>query len=814
MYLNVPLRLKSRTREEFTLENPVLLSGEQAFETDTKRVKIGDGVTQYNSLEYSFDRDILDFVKDAGFDGDETNLKDQLQSALPIVTVNDVEDLPSGNQIILLEIDEEEIEINGEVYTKDETLLYLKDFNSSQFRVKRMSSDLSVEKIKDLYPKIGNELKIINFKDLTLPEFMLPNQPEIIDLSQLNQANLAKQENNIIEFTQNEIGVQAFNKGSDQNGRIIQCFDIKEFPSSQIEIPFSVIVIDDFIDFTQQKFEVVSFDFINNSIIDPNTQTVHSVQDLSKFIVIFDSINEQLHILTSSEHITISTSTQFTEFRFSFGFLSGVQSNPNEVLKLTCSQINDINILVPEELEVQIISSSVTGLPEVNIGDILEFDNNTQLINNGKLKSYLKNHRYLILGKEPAKDNPKTLQDLGSIITNPLLVDSEKLIVNVPEDFQTGQEAFDFLNVPEIRNSKAVIRFNGELTNSEVDISGLGDTEWLELEFDCTINLEDDVLAGPDTSLFFDFKITSVNDVLKSTITSSVILGDLRGTLTVKSDQPRSLQLFSFLHLSADLEVKHYGTETLYDGVEEPSGSSYGSETTNQLNIVQQPDIEIILNQPKNNKMFGFQYRVKDQSSVNVIGTRHSKQTIYLTNCPDLVTRKYGDLTIYHADNQVRLASVNHEGTIEFVPNSIGGTFDLNIIKGEFNKPMSYGNITIGGAVNIVSSEDSIFSEDGSYGLDIKMNEQRFSGYTELNNSRLEVKQLKVDSNVEFVINKSILNAQGQRYGQNTISVNKITVDGMPYNDYLKNPYDQLRNGYESTVNLNLILTDLDPEGV
>lgn len=48
------------TAANWTSNNPVLSIGESGFETDTKRSKIGDGTTAWNSLTYRFDKTIAD----------------------------------------------------------------------------------------------------------------------------------------------------------------------------------------------------------------------------------------------------------------------------------------------------------------------------------------------------------------------------------------------------------------------------------------------------------------------------------------------------------------------------------------------------------------------------------------------------------------------------------------------------------------------------------------------------------------------------------------------------------------------------------
>jgi hypothetical protein len=54
MTMPTKIQMRRGTAAQWTSANPVLLSGEQGFETDTKKTKIGDGVTPWNSLGYAF----------------------------------------------------------------------------------------------------------------------------------------------------------------------------------------------------------------------------------------------------------------------------------------------------------------------------------------------------------------------------------------------------------------------------------------------------------------------------------------------------------------------------------------------------------------------------------------------------------------------------------------------------------------------------------------------------------------------------------------------------------------------------------------
>ena len=47
-----PLQLKRGSAKAFKKVNPILLEGQPAFETDTFRLKIGNGTTRYNDLPY------------------------------------------------------------------------------------------------------------------------------------------------------------------------------------------------------------------------------------------------------------------------------------------------------------------------------------------------------------------------------------------------------------------------------------------------------------------------------------------------------------------------------------------------------------------------------------------------------------------------------------------------------------------------------------------------------------------------------------------------------------------------------------------
>lgn len=56
---DVTFKLRRDPAATWALKNPVLGTGEPAHETDTGRLKVGDGVTPWNQLDYSIPTELL-----------------------------------------------------------------------------------------------------------------------------------------------------------------------------------------------------------------------------------------------------------------------------------------------------------------------------------------------------------------------------------------------------------------------------------------------------------------------------------------------------------------------------------------------------------------------------------------------------------------------------------------------------------------------------------------------------------------------------------------------------------------------------------
>ena len=76
--LKVRNRIATKTTAEWETENPILLKGEMGYDSTSKRYKIGDGVKNWNKLQYEIDTGVLSsgqqlVVNGNGILGDNTN---------------------------------------------------------------------------------------------------------------------------------------------------------------------------------------------------------------------------------------------------------------------------------------------------------------------------------------------------------------------------------------------------------------------------------------------------------------------------------------------------------------------------------------------------------------------------------------------------------------------------------------------------------------------------------------------------------------------------------------------------------------------
>lgn len=161
------IQLRRDTAANWASANPTLASGEPAFETDTGKFKIGDGVTAYNSLPYKGEGS-------AGVDDyEDLTSKPQINSItlegnktatdLGLATVEDIANLDTNKQNKLtagagLSLTDNEISIDtqtykGLVYSNNDTTFGTIDYSSGVYNQKTV--------IK--YPTVKDGLGVVAF---------------------------------------------------------------------------------------------------------------------------------------------------------------------------------------------------------------------------------------------------------------------------------------------------------------------------------------------------------------------------------------------------------------------------------------------------------------------------------------------------------------------------------------------------------------------------------------------------------------------------------------------------------------------------
>lgn len=92
------IQLRRDTAANWASVNPVLASGEPAFETDTGKFKIGNGTTAYNSLDYIGAGDLPDNITTQGntFNGANQLVQLDASGKLPAIDGSQLTNLPGG----------------------------------------------------------------------------------------------------------------------------------------------------------------------------------------------------------------------------------------------------------------------------------------------------------------------------------------------------------------------------------------------------------------------------------------------------------------------------------------------------------------------------------------------------------------------------------------------------------------------------------------------------------------------------------------------------------------------------------------------
>lgn len=156
------IKLRRDTAANFTSKNPVLGIGEPAYETDTKKLKIGDGTTAYNSLDY--------FTSGGG---SSTNIT----AALPLKIVDGVISLEVDGQTIQIvdgklhanldELGNEVNDLSGRVTAAEADILKKQDKLTAGDNI-----TISVDNIISAAASSGLEVKTATTADFNSSELL------------------------------------------------------------------------------------------------------------------------------------------------------------------------------------------------------------------------------------------------------------------------------------------------------------------------------------------------------------------------------------------------------------------------------------------------------------------------------------------------------------------------------------------------------------------------------------------------------------------------------------------------------------------
>ena len=78
--MGVRIQLRNDLATNWTTKNPILAQGEIGIESDSRKLKIGDGTTTWNHLIYYQFGDALGYLQTGGYTGTGQDLKDEIDT--------------------------------------------------------------------------------------------------------------------------------------------------------------------------------------------------------------------------------------------------------------------------------------------------------------------------------------------------------------------------------------------------------------------------------------------------------------------------------------------------------------------------------------------------------------------------------------------------------------------------------------------------------------------------------------------------------------------------------------------------------------
>ena len=78
--MGVRIQLRNDLATNWVTKNPILAQGEIGIETDSRKLKIGDGINTWNHLIYYQFGDALGYLQNGGYTGTGQDLKDEIDA--------------------------------------------------------------------------------------------------------------------------------------------------------------------------------------------------------------------------------------------------------------------------------------------------------------------------------------------------------------------------------------------------------------------------------------------------------------------------------------------------------------------------------------------------------------------------------------------------------------------------------------------------------------------------------------------------------------------------------------------------------------
>ena len=78
--MGVRIQLRNDLATNWTTKNPILAQGEIGIESDSRKLKIGDGINTWNHLIYYQFGDALGYLQNGGYTGTGQDLKDEIDA--------------------------------------------------------------------------------------------------------------------------------------------------------------------------------------------------------------------------------------------------------------------------------------------------------------------------------------------------------------------------------------------------------------------------------------------------------------------------------------------------------------------------------------------------------------------------------------------------------------------------------------------------------------------------------------------------------------------------------------------------------------